>query len=66
MEETKGEVDSLYCDPSIALLPLAGNTHVVQRQMFKFLESPWREHKPREDRVYEKDDGKCDTSGHTE
>lgn len=34
--------------------------------MFKFLESPWREHEPREDRIDEEDEGKCDTSRHTE
>lgn len=55
MEETQCEVDSLDCDISIASLSFAGDTHVVECEVLKLLDSPWCEHHPRENRVDDED-----------
>ena len=64
MEECKRKVDSLNSDISVAGLPLAFDTHIVKCKVFELVQRPWREHQPREDRVYEEDEGVGDSSSH--
>ena len=56
MEHSKSKINSLNGNKTIALLPLAGDVHIVQREMFQYLERPGRQHEPREDGVDEQDD----------
>ena len=64
MEKTKSEIDSLHSDKSIALLSFAGDRHVIQGEMFKFLERPGCEHEPRYNGIDKEDYGIGDSSGH--
>ena len=65
MEKAKGEIDSLNGDVTIALLPLAGDVHVIQSEMLEFLHCPRGEHQPRYDRIEQENDGIGDPGGHT-
>lgn len=42
MEETEGPVDPLHGDIAVALFALTGDVHIIEREVFKLFQRPWR------------------------
>lgn len=59
VEEAEGEVDALDGDEAVALLAVALDVDVVERELGELLHGPVREHDPRDDRVDEQNEGVC-------
>lgn len=65
MEKPKCKVDAMDGKPAVALAVWAVDLDIVKHDMLELLNGPGREHDPRQDRIYKKQERIRDSCGDT-